>query len=214
MAVTALALLLPLLCSARVSQPEQKADEERALVEAAQGGDDAALRALLTRFSRPLYSAVILPRIGVRSEADEILALTLERVALRIDDFRYTKERGVWPWLTQIATNAIIDWARRQASRTSAEERYGAEIVALSPRAIRELEAVLIEEEERRERTQRLHAALQQLNERYRCAIELRIFEEKSRQECAAELGVTVATFDVLLHRALGALKKTFGPLT
>ena len=38
--------------------------------------------------------------------------------------------------------------------------------------------------------------------------IRQRILDERPREEVAAALGVSVATFDVVLHRALGALKK------
>ncbi len=38
------------------------------------------------------------------------------------------------------------------------------------------------------------------------------MLEERSREEVAAELGVTLATFDVVLHRALTAMRKAVGP--
>lgn len=50
--------------------------------------------------------------------------------------------------------------------------------------------------------------ALEGLNPRYARVIRGRVLEERSREELAAELEVSVATFDVLLHRALAALKK------
>ena len=49
---------------------------------------------------------------------------------------------------------------------------------------------------------------LARLNPRYRRALELRFFEERSRQECAAALEVKLGTFDVLLLRALRAFRK------
>ncbi len=187
------------------------AEDERSLVQRAQRGEEAALTALLQRFSRPLYAGVILPRVGAPSEADEILAHTLSRAALKLDDFRYTEQQGIWPWMRRIAMNAIIDRARRRKVEAGGQERYGAEVEALAPRVSPGAEALFIEEEERRDREERLRRALLELNDRYRRAIELRIFEEKSREECAAILEVTVGTFDVLLHRAVSALKKTFG---
>jgi RNA polymerase sigma-70 factor (ECF subfamily) len=36
----------------------------------------------------------------------------------------------------------------------------------------------------------------------------MRILEERSREEAALALGVSVATFDVVLHRAMAALRK------
>jgi RNA polymerase sigma-70 factor (ECF subfamily) len=51
---------------------------------------------------------------------------------------------------------------------------------------------------------------LDKLNPRYRQAVTLRILEERSREQCAATLSVTVATFDVLLLRALRSFRKTW----
>jgi RNA polymerase sigma-70 factor (ECF subfamily) len=57
----------------------------------------------------------------------------------------------------------------------------------------------------------RVEAALGAINPRYAQAIRQRVLEERSRDEVAASLGVSVATFDVVLHRALTALKKALG---
>jgi DNA-directed RNA polymerase specialized sigma24 family protein len=48
------------------------------------------------------------------------------------------------------------------------------------------------------------------MNPRYARAIRLRFFDELSREVCAEALEVTVATFDVVLLRALRAFKKTW----
>ena len=50
-----------------------------------------------------------------------------------------------------------------------------------------------------------------QLQDRYRLAIELRLVQELSREDCAQRLGVTIGTFDVLLFRAVRAFRKHFG---
>jgi RNA polymerase sigma-70 factor (ECF subfamily) len=50
--------------------------------------------------------------------------------------------------------------------------------------------------------------ALSRIHPRYAKVIRMRILEERPREEVAAELEVTPATFDVLLHRAVAALKK------
>ena len=47
--------------------------------------------------------------------------------------------------------------------------------------------------------------------ERYRTAIQLRLIEELTREECAQRLGVAIGTFDVLLFRAVRAFRKRFG---
>ncbi len=46
---------------------------------------------------------------------------------------------------------------------------------------------------------------------RYREAITLRLVEELPREHCAQILDVSVATFDVIFHRAIRAFRKTYG---
>jgi RNA polymerase sigma-70 factor (ECF subfamily) len=187
---------------------------ERALATRAIAGDARALRTLLDHFASPLHDAVILPRVGSRSDAAEILEDTLSKAVERVADFRWDEGRGMWPWLRRIAIHRIVDGARRRSAERRMNERYEAEIAVLPPRIEAGAEAEMIEREELASRQARLDAALEALNERYRRAIELRIFQEKSREDCAAALAVTVPTFDVVLHRALAALKKSFGDLT
>ncbi len=69
----------------------------------------------------------------------------------------------------------------------------------------------LIEAQERAASNRTLQSAMATLNDRYRRAIELRLVDERSREECAAILEVTVGNFDVILHRALAALRKAYG---
>ena len=50
--------------------------------------------------------------------------------------------------------------------------------------------------------------ALAKINPRYAEAIRLRVLQERPREEVAAALGASPATFDVVLHRAMAALRK------
>ncbi len=184
--------------------------EERALVESAQRGDGAAVRALLERFARPLYSAVILPRVGNAPEADEVLRDTLSRAVERIESFRWTGA-GFFPWLRQIAVNLIIDRARARQRRTRFEHDLEAHSNTVAPMHHAGADEALIERQERDAARAQLERALGTLNERYRRAVELRVLEERTREECAQEMGVTVGNFDVILHRALAALRKAYG---
>ena len=65
-------------------------------------------------------------------------------------------------------------------------------------------------QEQRAEDQARLEQALAQLNPRYRQALELRFLENRTRKNCATTLAIKMGTFDVLLHRALGALRKAW----
>jgi RNA polymerase sigma-70 factor (ECF subfamily) len=184
--------------------------EERALVEAAQQGDKAALRTLLERFARPLHAAVILPRVGDPADSDEILRDTLSRAAERLDTFKWTGA-GFYPWLRQIAMNLVIDRARRMQRRTRAENELERQAAVVQPLHHAGAEELLIEQQERTVAMRALEQAMGTLNDRYRRAIEMRLLEERPREECAEALGVTVGNFDVIFHRALGALRKAYG---
>ena len=72
-------------------------------------------------------------------------------------------------------------------------------------------DAMLIADQERRAHRERIEVAMELLAERYRLAIELRLIQELSREECAKRLNVTIGTFDVLLFRAVRAFRKQFG---
>jgi RNA polymerase sigma-70 factor (ECF subfamily) len=54
--------------------------------------------------------------------------------------------------------------------------------------------------------------SLANLNPRYALALRMRLLEERSREECAGVLDVTVGNFDVILHRASKAFRKVFPP--
>lgn len=185
------------------------AARERALVEAAQRGDEVSLRALLERFARPLLMAMILPRVGDSAVAEELLRDTLSRATERLQTFRWTGA-GFYPWLRQIAVNLVIDRARRHERQGRAVASLERELSTVQPMHHAGAEELLIEHQERALAKRQLEAALGKLNDRYRRALELRLLEEQSREECAAALGVTVGNFDVILHRALAALRKHY----
>ena len=54
--------------------------------------------------------------------------------------------------------------------------------------------------------------SMDKLNPRYALALQLRLLEDLSRQECAEQLEITVNAFDVLLHRAAKAFRKVYPP--
>jgi RNA polymerase sigma factor (sigma-70 family) len=186
------------------------AAEEKALVEAAQAGDVEAVRMLVDRVSRPLYAAVILPRIGIAADAEDILRETLLRAIDRIHTFHWTGA-GFFPWVRQIAIHQVIDHVRRVQRRTRLEERFERQAGDVMPLHHAGAEEALIDQQERTLSLKTMSVAMDALNDRYRQAITLRLLEERSREDCAAALGVTVGNFDVILHRALAALRKAFG---
>lgn len=196
---------------AMTATDDAAAAEERSLVEAAQRGDRGAMEKIVARVSKPLYAAVILPRVGNPADAEDILRDALSRGMEKIDTFRWTGA-GVFPWFRQIAVNLVIDHARRRQRRGRLEDRFERHVQDTEPVHHAGAEEALIEAQERAAASASLQAAMATLNDRYRLAITLRLVEERAREECAAAMGVTLGNFDVILHRALAALRKAYPP--
>lgn len=188
---------------------EVELEEEQRLVEEAQRGNLDAMRPLLERYAQPLYGTVILPRLGDASSAEEVLRDTLATAVEKIQRFTW-QGKSIYPWLRQIAVNKVYD-VHRQARRSKKLADAMVHEVQVETDPESHADAQLIADEERRAHRERIEATMQQLNERYRTALELRLIQELSREECAKRLGVTVGTFDVLLFRAVRAFRKQFG---
>ncbi len=184
-------------------------EAERKLCEKAKAGDKGALAKLLRKHGPTLYRTVLLPRLGSEAAAQDALADTYMRVLERFDQFEW-RGCGVYPWLRVIAMRLALDVLRSKKRETLFEPADLTRAVENAERDLEEgLDDQLCNKRDRDEARQKLDRALATINTRYATAIRLRVLEEKSREEAAEVLGVTVPTFDVVLHRALASLKKT-----
>lgn len=184
-------------------------ENERLLVEEAKGGNPDAMRPIFEQYADPLYSTVILPRVGNVSSAEDVLKDTFVTAIEKIDKFRWTG-RSIYFWLRQIAINKVYDVHRKsQRSRRLADAVAREATATTVPQ--RGADAQLIAAQERESNRQRIDETLTKLSERYRAAIEFRLIQELSREECAERLDITVGNFDVLFHRAVRSFRKHFG---
>ena len=184
-------------------------EEEQRLVEAAQAGNLDAMRPLLDRYAQPLYGTVILPRLGDAASAEEVLRDTLATAVEKIRRFTW-QGKTLYPWLRQIAINKVYD-VHRQSKRSRRLADAMAQEVPNESDPESHADAQLIADQERRSNRDRIDHTLDQLAERYRRAIELRLIQELPREVCARRLNVSIGTFDVLLFRAVRAFRKQFG---
>jgi RNA polymerase sigma factor (sigma-70 family) len=184
-------------------------EEEQRLVAEAQAGNLDAMRPILERYAQPLYATVILPRLGDAASADEVLRDTLATSVEKIKSFAW-QGKTIYPWLRQIAINKVYD-VHRQAKRSRRLADAMAHELPVETDASSHADALLMADQERRAHRARIDVALAEIADRYRLAIELRLIQELTRDECAARLAVTVGTFDVLLFRAVRAFRKQFG---
>lgn len=171
------------------------------MIERLQRGDRAAVGVLYGWYGDLLYRQAILPRLPNRELAEDCLRETFRTAIEKIGGFQLV-DRSVFFWLRRIAIHKAMDVHRRQA-REAPLTAAGPEprgVTATPDRPERRLEA---------EDARRVVAdGLAQLNERYALALRLRLIEERSREECAGVLDVTVGNFDVILHRACAAFRK------
>lgn len=183
--------------------PELEA--ERRLCERARQGDRDALGTLLRTHGPRLYRSVLLPRLGSPTLAEEALATTYAKVVEHFDQFTW-QNVGVYPWLRMVALRVALDQLRARRREVLFEpadlerELDGAEQNAR--------QADLMEQHDLAIARRRVEAALEQLNPRYALVIWLRVLDERSREEAARELDVSIGTLDVVLCRALAALRK------
>jgi RNA polymerase sigma-70 factor (ECF subfamily) len=158
-----------------------------------------------------IYSAVLMPKLGDPALAEDALAETFRSAFERLASYE-PRGTSIYFWFVRIATNKALDLHRARSAKRRAIVNLEQHLTGLDePVPAADSHYELREQYERR-RT-RLQTCLQALNPRYRRAIELRFYEERERDECAVMLEVTVATFDVVLLRALRALAKQWESL-
>lgn len=192
----------------RVAVARTDLDAERALCDRAHAGDRGALGQILRRHGPSLYRAVLLPRLGSEAAAQDALAETYARVVERFHQFQW-QNAGVYPWLRVVALRIALDILRARKREALYEpEDLEREIDAAERDPSGSGEAELSDKRDLADARARVSAALAKLNPRYATAIKMRVLEERSREEVAAALCVSVATFDVVLHRAMASLKK------
>ena len=135
----------------------------------------------------------------------------------RIDQFQW-RAAGIGPWLRQIAVNKVRDLHRTRGRHERLQGVYQDQLAVLrghddSPTGqAADPEMRVAWAQERELARTRIEQTLKVLNPRYARAIRLRLMEGSSREQCAEELEVTVATFDVVLYRAIRAFRKAWGP--
>ncbi len=184
-------------------------DEEQRQIEEAQAGNLDAMRPLLERYAQPLYGTVILPRLGDTASAEDVLRETLATAVEKIRRFTW-QGKSIYPWLRQIAINKVYD-VHRQSKRSRRLADALVHEVPVESDPDTHADAQLIADQERAAHRTRIADAMEQIADRYRTAIELRLIQELPREECAKQLAITVGTFDVLLFRAVRAFRKHFG---
>jgi RNA polymerase sigma factor (sigma-70 family) len=184
---------------------------ERECVARALGGDRQAFGEIYDSYAELIYRRVLYPLLGNAAAAEDALAESFRVAFQRLDGYE-PGEVSIYYFLAAIARNKALDMhrARKVTGRALANFQALLGPLAHSPDSPEQL---LDQESSRRRLGRAVHATLGQINARYREAIALRFLEDQPREVCASRLGVKVATFDVLLLRALRAFRKRWDEL-
>ncbi len=174
-------------------------------MERARSGDPSAFGELYDTYAPLLYRRVLLPRLANEQAAEDALSETFRTAMERLDRFELRKV-SIYHWLSRIAHNKAMDMHRARAvTGRRLNDLQGMLSPLLVPQdAADELLELVTEASEIKSLVRR---TLEALNPRYRRAIELRFFEERTREDCARSLNVKLGTFDVVLLRALRAFR-------
>ena len=194
------------------SEPAQKArlgqrseTDERRLVEAAQQ-DRACFGAVYERYFELVYGYVA-RRVNDRGAAEDLTSEVFRKALANLTRFKWTGA-PFGAWLLRIASNLIIDRAKRVARERSADEP------ALSMVAAAVDEPVNSQSQqsnlEKAERHARLFRLVDALPDDQRRVVAMRFAEEKSISEIAAELNRSEGAIKQLQFRALQTLRKRF----
>jgi RNA polymerase sigma factor (sigma-70 family) len=186
-------------------------EAERKLTERACGGDREALGTLLRQHGPRLYRSVLLPRLGNAAAAEDALGQTYLKVVERVQSFHW-QGVGFYPWLRTIGLHVAIDQLRRRKR----ESLFGPEDLQreIDGAALERTTPDAIEAHDLAESKKQVQRLLETIHPRYALAIRLRVLEDQPREASAQALGVSAATFDVVLHRAMAAFKKALAART
>ncbi|MDD4995412.1 MAG: RNA polymerase sigma factor [Patescibacteria group bacterium] len=148
----------------------------------------------------PKIFGYIMNRVGHRQEAEDLTSQTFAKALANLG--RY-EERGIsfGAWIYRIATNVIIDNARKKKEWAMDPEVIRERVADTCPISPQESVCLLETGEELRE-------CLDQLKPEYQEVLSLKFFEELDNHEIAVILGCRASAVAVRVHRALKSLRQ------
>jgi RNA polymerase sigma-70 factor (ECF subfamily) len=181
----------------RGTEAERAAREDARLVAAFRGGSEDAFDALVRRYQAMVYR-VARSVVKNHEDADDVAQETFVKAYQKLEGFR--GEASFRTWITRIAVHTAINCRRSWWSRRRGPE----EPLALAVAAGAGAEAELLQEERRAS----LLRAIDQLPDRQRETVRLRLQDEKDYATIAKDLGVTVGTVKANFFHAVRNLRR------
>ena len=184
-------------------------EQEKEMVSGLQTGNMSSATLLYKQFSTRLFRQVIISRLPNLDQAEDVLCETF-RIALEKISSYTVIDRSIFFWLRRIAINLVIATYRKQVRKRELSERI------LARNALGDVIGTTWESPdrglEREDAKEMVEESLKRLKPRYAQVLRLRLLQDRSREECAEELGVTINNFDVLFHRACKSFRDNYPP--
>ena len=177
-------------------------DEE--LVTRSQGGDLDSFNQLVVRWERPIY-ALAYRTIGREEEARDVCQETFLRAFRALKGFKGQAKFS--SWLYRITLNLCRDWIRRERRTPIAQMPEGVDPIDVADEHVSPAESVedLVA---RRELSDAVARAMQELPEEQRTAILLKEYHGLTFQEIADMLHCPLSTVKTRLYQGLSVLRR------
>lgn len=171
-------------------------ENDRELVSKALQGNQKAFRRIVERYHSTAY-AVVRGVLGNSDEVDDVLQNVYIKVYRGLAGFR--GDARLSTWIYQIARNEAINAARkRRPEGPSVDEIVLPAGEAASPESTYG----------KLELSEQMETAMEQLEDSYRMALELRYMGERSYEEIAEAMGLPIGTVKTYIYRGKVHLKK------
>jgi len=181
--------------------PEERRAEEAALLVRIGEQDERAIEALHERYSRPLYSLAYQVTGGDRFAQDVVQEVF---VAVWKNAGRFDPTRGsLSSWLFSLARHKAIDLVRREAN----VRRHTADVDLELEEAVDDVD----QEAWLRVRRDAVRAAIAELPEAQRTAVEMAFFGGLTHVEVSEALGIPLGTAKTRIRTALMRLRDILG---
>ena len=181
-------------------------EDESALIAAAKNGNTQAFEALIARHQQRIL-AVALRRTRVRQDAEDIMQQSFQKAFLHLHQFEGRSSFSTW--LTRVAINEAQmlqrkSGGKREVSIDDLNENAETVIPLEIPDSAPDPEANYSQREWRR----MLSFALNELPHRTRRAIQLRDLDERSTEETARIMGISVEAVKGRIFQGRKKLRK------
>ena len=182
---------------------EQQADDFK-LIDAFRKGEEKAFEEIVRRYNRQVANIIYLT-LGNREEVDDLSQEVFVRVFRSLDRFEY--DSSLYSWIYRIAVNLCIDEIRKKKirklipleflteSKLEGEKKSGAVATAA-------------DELLRKEKEERIRAALDRLSPLHRTVILLREYQDLSYAEIAKTLRISQQAVKSRIFRAREELRE------